>query len=215
MNAVRHAHLESIVVPGQLKLRTIRGRNGPFNVCLLTCCLGDFVVKDPEFEQYKEGKYEGEFAIRRIFNKPALSQGGVRIELRASLNGMTLSGIDKLGKEDARTFNVQEVDPIDEEQPAAVAATPAAVPASTTNDPLIDTRPFGMEAPAAPVAVGSPDAEDVALFGLLWPLGETVKLDPTIDRRTLRLQCTRLSKLGYSFDATLQQWQHEAELAAA
>jgi len=96
--------MESIIVPGQLKLRTIRGRHGPFNVGLLACALGEFVVKDPEFEQYKEGKYDGEFAIGRIFAKSFVSLGGVRVEIRASLNGMPLSGIDKLGREDARTM---------------------------------------------------------------------------------------------------------------
>lgn len=48
-----------IVVPGQLTLRTIRGKNGPFTVGRLTTHLGVFEVKDPELEQYPEGKYEG------------------------------------------------------------------------------------------------------------------------------------------------------------
>jgi len=152
MTAANQAHLESIIVPGQLKLRTIRGRHGPFNVGLLACPLGEFVVKDPEFEQYKEGKYDGEFAIGRIFAKSFVSLGGVRVEIRASLNGMTLSGIDKLGREEARNFNVQEVDPIDEDQPATALATPTAASAPSSNDPLIDTRPFGMDAPATVTA---------------------------------------------------------------
>lgn len=215
MTAANQAHLESIIVPGQLKLRTIRGRHGPFNVGLLACPLGEFVVKDPEFEQYKEGKYDGEFAIGRIFAKSFVSLGGVRVEIRASLNGMTLSGIDKLGREEARNFNVQEVDPIDEDQPATALATPTAASAPSSNDPLIDTRSFGMDAPATVTAADGPDAEDAALFGLLWPLAETFKLDSTIDRRTLRLQCARLNKLGYSFDATSQQWQRTPVLEAA
>jgi hypothetical protein len=72
-----------------------------------------------------------------------------------------------------------------------------------------------MDAPATVTAADGPDAEDAALFGLLWPLAETFKLDSTIDRRTLRLQCARLNKLGYSFDATSQQWQRTPVLEAA
>ncbi len=48
-----------ITVPGQLTLRTIRGRNGPFNVGRLVTPIGTFAVKDAELEQYPEGKYEG------------------------------------------------------------------------------------------------------------------------------------------------------------
>jgi hypothetical protein len=57
-----------IVVPGQLTLRTIRGKNGPFTVGRLAP-IGEFAVKDAELEQYPEGKYDGEFIIRYIFAK--------------------------------------------------------------------------------------------------------------------------------------------------
>jgi len=51
---------------------------------------------------------------------------------------------------------------------------------------LVDTTPFGSE-PALPVSAESQaDADDAALFGLLWPLGEVVKLDATVKRRVLR-----------------------------
>tara|TARA_R100001244_G_scaffold43936_12_gene39434 strand:+ start:2524 stop:2832 length:309 start_codon:yes stop_codon:yes gene_type:complete len=61
----------SIVVPGQLTLRTIHGRNGPFNVGRLVTPIGKFAVKDAELEQYPEGKYDGEFVIRYIDAKAA------------------------------------------------------------------------------------------------------------------------------------------------
>src|SRR5690606_22866335 len=77
-----------IVVPGQLTLRTIHGRNGPFTVGRLTTHLGVFEVKDPELEQYPEGKYDGEFIIRYIFPKSYPVGGGMRFEIRASLDGM-------------------------------------------------------------------------------------------------------------------------------
>lgn len=48
-----------IIVPGQLALRTIHGRNGKFNVGKLECQLGKFTIKDAELEQYPEGKYQG------------------------------------------------------------------------------------------------------------------------------------------------------------
>ncbi|HBP0333445.1 TPA: DUF3275 family protein, partial [Pseudomonas aeruginosa] len=56
---------------------------------------------------------------------------------------------------------------------------------------------------------------DAALFGLLWPLDESVKLDSTIDRRTLRAQIARLSELGYALDFKTQEWSRQAELQPA
>ncbi|MGQ3505018.1 DUF3275 family protein [Enterococcus faecalis] len=53
------------------------------------------------------------------------------------------------------------------------------------------------------------------MFGLLWPLGESVKLDSTIDRRALRAQIARLGELGYALDFKTQEWSRQAELQPA
>ena len=215
-----------IVVPGQLTLRTIRGKNGPFTVGRLATHLGTFEVKDPELEQYPEGKYDGEFIIRYIFPKSYPVGDGMRFEIRANLDGMTLNGIDKLSRDEARSFATQEVDPLDEElgtQPAETPAKPAKAsrpakpaPVQASADPLVDTTPFGVDAPpAAAAAAGSTEDGDAALFGLLWPLGESVKLDSTIDRRALRAQIARLGELGYALDFKTQEWSHQAELQPA
>lgn len=84
-------------------------------------------------------------------------------------------------------------------------------------DPLVDTTPFGVDAPtpAAAAAPGSTEEGDVALFGLLWPLGDSVKLDSTIDRRALRAQIARLGDLGYALDFKTHEWSRQAELQPA
>ncbi|HRK69476.1 MAG TPA: DUF3275 family protein, partial [Hyphomonas sp.] len=98
---------------------------------------------------------------------------------------------------------------------ASRPAKPAPVQASA--DPLVDTTPFGVDAPtpAAAAAPGSTEEGDVALFGLLWPLGDSVKLDSTIDRRALRAQIARLGDLGYALDFKTQEWSRQAELQPA
>ncbi|MEL7551498.1 DUF3275 family protein [Pseudomonas protegens] len=216
-----------IIIPGQLTLRTIRGKNGPFTVGRLTTHLGVFEVKDPELEQYPEGKYDGEFLIRYIFPKSYPVGGGMRFEIRASLDGMTLYGIDKLSRDEARKFATQDVDPLDEElgtQPAATPAKPARAsrpatpaPVQASADPLVDTTPFGVDAPSptAVAALGGAEDSEAALFGLLWPLGESVKLDSTIDRRILRAQIARLGELGFALDFKTQEWSRQAELQPA
>ena len=75
-------------------------------------------------------------------------------------------------------------------------------------DPLVDTTPFGSE-PAAASAEASADATMAAtrrVFGALWPLGDVVKLDATVDRRVLRQQRDRLGDLGYEFAPLSQDW---------
>ena len=47
---------------------------------------------------------------------------------------------------------------------------------------------------------------DSALFGTIWPLGDTVRLDTTVDRKQLRQQCNRLTELGYVHNFKLQVW---------
>jgi len=201
----------SVNVPGQLAIKTIHGRNGDFNVGRLTTPIGEFVTKNAELEQYKEGKYDGDFNIVSIRPSMYFSAGRMVIEMRATLGGMTLSSIESLTKDEAHRLSPQEVDPIDEEaQPSAVATPepPAEqVPTEPSPDPLIDTTPFSVESfsRAEPAANDAADA-DATLFGPLWPIGALVKLDATVDRRVLRQQRDRLDKLGYEFEPRSQDW---------
>ena len=195
-----------ITLPGQLAIKTIHGRNGDFNVGRLATSIGEFVVKNAELDQYAEGKYEGDFVIAEIRPSTYNANGRMVIEIRALLGGMTLSNIDALSRDDARRLSPQEVDPIDEDAQAPAPATPPAKPkARSSRDPLVDTTPFGSE-PAAASPDVSAEADDAALFGALWPLNEVVKLDATVDRRVLRMQCDRLGVLGYEFAPLSLDW---------
>ncbi len=195
-----------ITIPGQLAIRTIHGRNGDFNVGRLATSIGEFVVKNPELDQYDEGKYEGEFIITEIRPSTYNASGRMVIEVRAHLGGMTLSNVDALSGDEAHRLAPHEVDPIDEETQAStpVAKAPARAKARDARDPLIDTTPFGAEPPPA-IAEATADA-DAALFGTIWPLAGTVKLDATVDRRVLREQRDRLTALGYTFAPLTQDW---------
>ena len=195
-----------ITIPGQLAIKTIHGRNGDFNVGRLATSIGEFVVKNAELDQYAEGKYEGDFIIAEIRPSTYNANGRMVIEIRALLGGMTLSNIDALSRDEARRLSPQEVDPIDEETQAPAPDSTKATAKSKTrssHDPLVDTTPFGSE-PATEASEAS--ADDAALFGALWPLGEIVKLDATVDRRVLRQQRDRLGALGYEFAPLSQDW---------
>jgi len=202
-----------ITLSGQLAIKTIHGRNGDFNVGRLATHIGEFVVKNAELDQYSEGKYEGDFIIAEIRPATYTANGRMVIEIRAQLGGMTISSIDALNCDEAKRLAPQEIDPIDEEaQAPAISAIKADVKEAPRNPrhPLVDTTPFGSE-PELPVsAEGVADADDAALFGLLWPLGEVVKLDATVERRVMRQQRDRLMALGYRFEPLSQDWHKAA-----
>ncbi|WWL67639.1 DUF3275 family protein [Burkholderia pseudomallei] len=198
-----------ITLSGQLAIKTIHGRNGDFNVGRLATSIGEFVIKNAELDQYTEGKYDGDFLVSEIFPWTYPTGGRMVIEIRARLGGMTLSAADALSRDEASRLSPQEVDPIDEETSAA-PPVPSTGSASATGDPLIDTTPFGTEAPAAQNPANVGNADDETLFGALWPLGNIVKLDATVDRRQLRQQRDRLGALGYEFAPLSQDWHRLA-----
>ena len=192
-----------VTVSGQLFIKTIHGRFGPFNVGRLVIPGAEFVVKSVELDQYDEGRYDGDFVLVGIRPYSYYAYGRTVIEVRATLGGMTLSNTDALSGEEAQALTPQEVDPVEETQTVAPARPEASVPAPPRDpgDPGVDAAPFGCE-PAPP----SPDMEDETLFGTLWPLGETVVLDATLDRLIIRQQRARLKVLGYAIDMHTQVW---------
>lgn len=190
-----------IKISGQLVIQKKNGRFGEFSVGYLNCSLGDFSVKAAGLDQYPEGKYDGDFCISRItLESYTTRSGSVIFEMRAKVDSMTLSGIDKLSTEDAKRLVHQEPDPIDEETKQVIAVV--------SEDPLKDTTQFSDDKESKSKKSKSTPSkeEDERLFGILWPLGERVKLDATVERLCLRKQSARLEKLGYTFDPLKQEW---------
>lgn len=176
-----------IKIEGNLVIRTINGRYGPFNVGNLSTEIGDFVVKDAALDQYDEGKYTGVFGVTRIAPSYYAQGNRIVVEQRMKIESMALEAIDAL---DDVAAPIAEPDPIDETPvPAPAAAPPTA------------------EAEGADAVVS-----EAELFGDLWPLEGAVKLDPTVDRRVFRQQRDWLKANGYRFEAVGQTW-HRQEAA--
>ena len=184
---------------GTLTIKTINGRNGPFNVGRLLAEEGEFAVKEPLLDQYEEGRYQGEFGVSRIYPSYYLAGGRIVVEVRAHLETMALAGIEELAPDDAAPM--QEPDPMEE------------APQAGTSRPVPATEP--VEPPAEIPAAGPQESSDEVLFGSLWPLGPSVKLDPTVDRKAFRAQRDRLKALGYRFQAVGQVWNREPDAAPA
>ena len=186
-----------IKLSGALNIRTIHGRNGDFNVGRLITEVGEFAVKDALIEEYEEGRYEGDFGITGIYPAHYLSGGRLVVEIRARLETISLSGIDDLAPDDAAT--AVEPDPIEEEAKAAPSASPDIQAQAGPIAPAEFT-------PTAPEP-RDPEAELKQLFGELWPIGDKVKLDPTVGRALFRRQKDTLKQMGYRFAAVGQYWE--------
>jgi len=220
-----------ITLSGQLAIRSVIGRNGAFNVARLFTPVGTFSIKDAVLDQYEEGKYQGDFVISQIKPSHYTTQSGVLIvEIRAYLESMTLDERDSLSSEEAAAVTPSEQDPAEEE--SVKPKPPVVKPVQTiATDVLDDDLPFGMTAeelaqqsigrqtaaksakssastPVTSTAIAEEIAEhtDAELFGLLWPLGESVKLDATVGRLTQRKQVERLKALGFVLDFKQQLW---------
>ncbi|UXZ97237.1 DUF3275 family protein [Pseudomonas phytophila] len=191
-----------ITLPGQLAIRTINGRHGNFNVGRLTTSIGEFVIKDALLEQYTEGKYAGDFAIIEIRPSYYVTGGRLVVEIRARLDSMTLDDVENLSLDDNSHIDAQTPDPVDDDQPNDHARPSRAAKTRPAPDRIDDDAPFGMPAPSASAKA----SDDAMLFGAIWPLGDVVKLDSTVDRQQLRAQCQRLSEIGYALDFRQQLW---------
>ncbi len=174
-----------ITLNGTLRVRSINGRNGRFNVADLGTEIGEFKVKDAFLDQFEEGAYDGAFQIGRIFAASYTNGGRITIETRAHVLGVRLLN-DQVGQLPTETV---EPDPIEE-----VQQNPNPEP------------PENIAAQADAVETIDEDDPDKLLFGHLYPLGGTVALDPTVDRARFRRQRDRLKELGYRFEPLQQSW---------
>ncbi|HCR1141752.1 TPA: DUF3275 family protein [Klebsiella aerogenes] len=209
-----------VIVTGKLVIKTINGRNGAFNVGLLETGIGSFSVKDRELEQYTAGVYQGEFIIGRIFMHSWSYGANSGTEIRARLDEMHIETNDALTPCDEQKLSPPVNDPLDEERRAEVPGASVTAPGPVDEKVSVEAKPASRpkatsdKAKRPQFSVPSPaeqDADDKALFGELWPLGEVVKLDATAPRQTLRQQKARLSQLGYDFNAQEQQFEKAVE----
>ncbi|MGM0925368.1 MAG: DUF3275 family protein [Pseudomonadota bacterium] len=206
-----------IKIPGRLTVRTIHGRNGPFNVGRLAASIGEFVIKDPQLDQFSEGVFEGEFLLLEIRPASYFAGGRLVVEVRAKVGEMLLTEDGMLVTQHGPRFDSAEMDPLEEEA-APAPPVPPAPPAPWPGEPMAPPAPPSQvdagEGPGPQAsethAAGREANPDAELFGLLWPLGQSVKLDPTVDRALFRRQVSRLKELGYRFQAPTQTWQAAA-----
>ncbi len=190
-----------ISIEGRLMIKIINGRNGPFRVGSLLSDIGEFAVKDKILDQYDEGSYRGLFTISKIFSSTYSTGSRLVVEVRAVLENISLANVDAIEPEQHESL---EQDPLDEEKDENLEVTkPDHSIEATDSDGLIE--PIDSE-DEDQNDLTPEELSDKKLFGLLWPLQESFKLDPTVSRVTFREQRERLKSLNYKFNPIGQYW---------
>jgi hypothetical protein len=171
-----------VTVKGRMVVNVINGRNGPFSAATLYSEIGDYVVRYDGLDQFNAGTYEGAFVVRYtcLLTRPfGVSQ---IIEPLAFIKDLMLDTVDECLQE----------------------SLPDAIP-----DPAADELELRSKVPLNLVSKVSREFshdELKQLFGEIWPLGEKVKLDPTVGRPLLRVQKNYLDASGYKFDQINHIW---------
>ncbi len=199
-----------IKLSGTLTIRIRESRYGAFSVGQLLTEIGEFAVKDSMFDQYEEGRYEGDFVISKIYNGSYTISNRVISQVCADINSVELSTADV--EEQAEEAFVQ--DPIEKEQSLSTheassrdESTAASLKDDSTSVKDESSETIGNdESDLGYESTTDADSEMRDLFGLLWPLGQRVKIDSTVDRKLIRQQRDKLNELGYTFQAVGQVW---------
>jgi len=168
-----------VTVKGRMAVNVINGRNGQFRVATLYSDIGDFVIRYDGLDEFEAGTYEGEFIVRDTDIRIRPFGVGKIIEPVVFIEGMNLYEADEACKEE-----IPEAipDPVTEEE---------------SKPPVLD-----LDKPTSELT----DVEMKKLFGEVWPLGDQVKLDPTVGRSALRAQTSYLKSVGYKYVAKEQTW---------
>lgn len=185
----------AFTLKGTLIIKVIKGTNGSFAVGDLTSPEGDFKVKDPILDQFEEGRYDGEFVIERVYPHSYVYRGRSTTDIRAKLIGINLDSAVEGKQEEAPV----EPDPIQIEAPA-----PAPLSAPQQDVPQ-EAVVITANAPSDPKFQEMLDMFGQELAIQVWD-GNTIKLDPTVDRSKFRAQRDFLKSIGFAFEATSQTW---------
>lgn len=178
-----------ITVIGKIAVRTLSGRFGPFNIGTLICDIGEFSIKDQILEELSEGSYDVQCVISHIKPNGFMMGNRFAVEIRADLYDIEILQDDA---DEANVPVVSEIDPAEEE---------------------LVPEPIEKEIPQAPIATvvsENPTPDELSqleeLFGHLWPIGDSIKLDPTISRLDLRAQISYLKLQDFEYKASEQTW---------
>jgi hypothetical protein len=186
-----------IILEGNVINKVITGANGDFSVGNFTTDIGQFKIRSTLLDQFDEGEYRVRVSVNKIdLNSYMSKRNGIIItEMELDIDHLECIEGDVKPVIDA---------PIEPDVTATTSSPepkPEKTVASTHGEPG-QPKPKGARKPAS----SDGDADLAELFGLLWPLGDVVKLDSTTPRPLFIRQKDHLKSAGYTFNGMDQTW---------
>lgn len=204
----------AIRISGEIQIKAIQGRFGEFKTGVITTDIGIFKAKRGKLlDSFAAGTYQADFVISKIVPSSIISNGIVIVEIQAEVLDIQVHQATP----DKQDKPVEKTAPPTSSTTSSQTAKVATVKPSNSTVKTKRTEPSPKE-PSKPHPTDEKIDEPVdeskrALFSHLWPLGQTVKLDSTVDRNLLRQQVAALRSMGYQPNAADQTWQKQPEKA--
>ncbi|WP_230971741.1 DUF3275 family protein [Nitrogeniibacter aestuarii] len=190
----------TVTVVASLTVIERTGIHGPFNVGKLRTSFGNFGVRDTFLEELAPGEYKGSFTIAKIWPRQYATDQVVVTEVCVSVADHVI--FDAESDDDGQIEH--QPDPADDkplDQPPAEK-----LPEPKPTDAKSQENAPDAASIAAPLATDLDDFFGNEIASLIRDR-QPLKLDPTVDRLTLRKQGTRLrTELEYEFLPADQSW---------
>ncbi len=186
-----------IILEGNVINKVITGANGDFSVGNFTTDIGQFKIRSTLLDQFDEGEYRVRVSVNKIDLNSYMSKRNGIIITEMELDIDHLECIEG----DVKPVIDAPIEPDVTETPPPLESKPEKS-AKNTRDDRGERKPKDSSKPAP----SDGDAELAELFGLLWPLGDVVKLDSTMPRPLFIRQKDYLKSAGYTFNGLDQTW---------
>lgn len=195
-----------IILEGTITNKIITGSNGDFSVGSFNTEIGQFKIKSQLLDQFEEGDYQVRVSVTKLsLNTYVVRRSGITItEIVADIDAIDVIDadikqiVDEGIEQDASVDDVS--DNVEQEADDKEVPKESVKPEKDKSVKIKKTE--------TSTTVDSDDESLAAaeLFGLLWPIGESVKLDTTLPRAIFIKQKEYLYDRGFSFDLKTQIW---------
>ena len=196
-----------IILEGTITNKIITGTNGDFSVGSFNTEIGQFKIKSQLLDQFEEGDYQVRVSVTKLsLNTYVVRRSGITItEIVADIDAIDVIDADIKQIVDEGIEQDASVDDVSDkvEQKADDKEVPKKS-VKPENDKAVKIKKAETS-----TSVDSDNDESLAaaeLFGLLWPIGESVKLDTTLPRAIFIKQKEYLYDRGFAFDLKTQIW---------
>jgi hypothetical protein len=197
-----------VQLEGKIINKLIAGRNGIFSSATYLTEEGVFKIKDPLLDQYPEGEYTAQVVAKgfSINSYPSRKNGIYISEILIDAHSI-----------DILDYEIKPVENVTVEPDASVDESAESVNAESTKTEKpkklkmvrlkIESNNSSSES-VKTVSESDADAELKELFGSLWPLGDSVKLDKLLPRPTIIKQASILNQT-HALDPKTQVWSRK------